>query len=291
MEPYPTWVERAGCPFCEHCPGDAPCSAAVGAPDEHRADCRGVGMVQDTWSTTRRSLMKGIAWAAPVATVAVAAPALAVSPPIVVTLAGTSCKETQGAKKYYLAFSIRNSGSGTAEVRATALSVPPNSGQTVTFTEGLPTPWESVGGHDTLLMDYTSTPNGNIANGTATATFEVSDPSGVVQTVTETFDVGSLPPCECVPAPCSDGQTPATTSSARTAEEPAPEDAPVADAVAEDAPAEESPAQESPAAEATPAETTAPAESEAPVEDAPVESTPGPSDGGGEPLVSDGGRG
>lgn len=261
-------------------------------------------MVQEMQGATRRSLMKGIAWAAPMATIAVAVSALAVSPPIVVTLSATSCKETQSSKKYYLAFSIKNTGSGTAEVRAIALSVAANSGQTVVFSGGLPTAWEPVGGHDTILMDYTSTANGNISQGTATATFEVRDPSGVVQTVTETFNIGSLPPCECVPAPCEETTAPAAKGAAADQEAEAPEEdpAPEEPAAEEDGrPVEEQRAEE-PEEPAEPEESTPETpepEEEAVEQSAPEEEEPAAepeaSDGGGEETArssaSDGGRG
>lgn len=259
-------------------------------------------MVQETQGATRRSFMKGIAWAAPMATIAVAVPALAVSPPIVVTLSGTSCKETQNSKKYYLAFSIKNTGSGTAQVRATALSVTPNSGQVVTFTEGLPTSWEPAGAHGTIVMDYTSTANGNIANGTATATFEVSDPSGVIQTVTETFDIGSLPPCKCVPAPCAETTTPAAKEAAAEQEADSSEEhAPEEPAAEEDGRSDEEQRAEEPEEpeESTPETPETPEPEEEVVEQSAPEEEPAAepeaSDGGGEETTrssaSDGGRG
>lgn len=205
---------------------------------------------------------------------ALAAPALAVAPPIIVTLdAGVSCKETQSSKKYYLAFSIKNTGSGTAEVRATALSVTPNSGSTITLTGGLPTAWESVAGGGTILLDYTSEASGDIANGTATATFEVRDPSGVVLTVTQTFNIARLDPCKCVPAPCAPSPTPTPTATPTTSA-PAP-----SGRVAEEPTAESSTSTFDEAEQPTVEATTAPADVEE-------------SDAGAEPPASsDGGRG
>lgn len=256
-------------------------------------------MVQETQGATRRTLMKGIAWAAPMATIAVAVPALAVSPPIVVTLSATSCKETRSSKRYYLAFSIRNTGSGIAEVRAISLSVAANSGQMVTFSGGLPTAWEPVGGHDAILLDYTSTKNGNISQGTATATFEVRDPSGVVQTVTETFDIGSLPPCECVPAPCEETTAPAAKEAAADPEADVPEEdaAPEEDGRSgEEQRAEEveEPAEPEESTPETPEPEQEAVEQSAPEEEEPA-AEPEASDGGGEETArssaSDGGRG
>ncbi|UVY82990.1 hypothetical protein NLU66_12230 [Brachybacterium sp. NBEC-018] len=162
-------------------------------------------MTTSTHPTSRRSLMRGVAWAAPTVAMSIgAAPAIAISPTIEPALnTDSSCKETQGSKRYYLAFTIDNKGSADAEVRAIQLSVTPDSGSTVVFSGGLPTRWYPLPGKDSIEMSFRSSTSGNIANGIATATFEVRDLSGSTQNIVTTFRVDSLPPCECVPAPCS----------------------------------------------------------------------------------------
>lgn len=153
---------------------------------------------------SRRSIMKGVAWAAPMAAVAVAAPAVAASPkePIDVDLSDLTCKETKSSKKYYLAFDIRNIRTFDVEFRITSLVVEPNSGSNITFPGQIPTNWISLGDLATITVGFTSDESGNIANGTAVATFEVRDPSGEVETFTGTFRVPTLSPCPCVPMPC-----------------------------------------------------------------------------------------
>ena len=150
--------------------------------------------------TTRRSMMKGMAWAAPAMTMAVAAPALAASPPIgpppvmAVLNTNASCKVTGGIHKYRLVFTFTNSGSD-AMVKMTSVSVTPNSGSPVTFPVSDEAPFSLPAGGEEVAT-YESDKAGNMANGTAVATFEYEDAMGVVQTVTQEFAVPSLPPCK-----------------------------------------------------------------------------------------------
>ena len=150
--------------------------------------------------TTRRSMMKGMAWAAPAMTMAVAAPALAASspidpPPVMAVLnTNASCKVIRGIHKYRLVFTFTNSGSD-AMVKMTSVSVAPNSGSPVTFPVSDEAPFSlPVGGEE--VVTYESVKADDMANGTATATFEYEDATGVVQTVTQEFAVPSLPPCK-----------------------------------------------------------------------------------------------
>ena len=150
--------------------------------------------------TTRRSMMKGMAWAAPAMTMAVAAPALAASspidpPPVMAVLnTNASCKVTGGIHKYRLVLTFTNSGSD-AMVKMTSVSVAPNSGSPVTFPVSDEAPFSlPVGGEE--VVTYESVKADDMANGTATATFEYEDATGVVQTVTQEFAVPSLPPCK-----------------------------------------------------------------------------------------------
>ena len=145
-------------------------------------------------------MMKGMAWAAPAMTMAVAAPALAASspidpPPVMAVLnTNASCKVTRGIHKYRLVFTFTNSGSD-AMVKMTSVSVAPNSGSPVTFPVSDEAPFSlPVGGEE--VVTYESVKADDMANGTATATFEYEDATGVVQTVTQEFAVPSLPPCK-----------------------------------------------------------------------------------------------
>ncbi|MDV3295485.1 MAG: hypothetical protein LOY01_06650 [Brachybacterium paraconglomeratum] len=149
--------------------------------------------------TTRRALMKGVAWAAPVAAVAITAPALAASPPVgpspVIAVLNTnaSCKVTGGIHKYRLVFTFTNSGSD-AMVKMTSVSVTPNSGSPVTFPVSDEASFSLPAGVEEVVT-YESDKAGNMANGTAVATFEYEDATGVVQAVTQEFAVPSLRPC------------------------------------------------------------------------------------------------
>lgn len=150
--------------------------------------------------TTRRALMKGVAWAAPVAAVAITAPALAASPPVgpspVIAVLNTnaSCKVTGGIHKYRLVFTFTNSGTD-ATVKMTSVSVTPNSGSPVTFPVSDEAPF-SLPASGEKVVTYESVKANDMANGTATATFECRDATGVLQTVTQEFAVPSLSPCK-----------------------------------------------------------------------------------------------
>ncbi|MFC0676097.1 hypothetical protein [Brachybacterium hainanense] len=160
---------------------------------------RDLTLPADAPRASRRALMKGIAWAAPVASIAIAAPAIASSnqPPIDVSLGGDSCKWTEGHKQYYITFDIANNRNYAVEYRVIALTVTPNSGSTITFTETLPTEWTEIGVGEDSFADFLSNQSNNIAQGTANVTFEVRKVGEQdVEQVTGTFVVSELPPCQ-----------------------------------------------------------------------------------------------
>ena len=163
--------------------------------------------------TTRRSLMKGVAWAAPVAAVAITAPALAASPPVdqptlpttppteepeppfvAVLNKGESCKATAGVGVYRLTFTLKNTdGASTANVELTSLAVDPNSGSPVFFSLTEQTVFTlAVGGE--AKVTYVSDKAENMANGKASATFTYTDESGE-HTLTQEFSLNGLPVC------------------------------------------------------------------------------------------------
>ena len=105
-----------------------------------------------------------------------------------------SCKVTGGIHKYRLVFTFTNSGSD-AMVKMSSVSVTPNSGSPVTFPVSDEAPFSLPAGGEEVVT-YESVKADDMANGTATATFEYEDATGVVQTVTQEFAVPSLPPCK-----------------------------------------------------------------------------------------------
>lgn len=230
----------------------------------------------DSASTTRRSLMKGVAWATPVAVVSIAAPAVATSPtpPIDVTLDGDSCKypgqSTPNAFSYKLIFNIENNRGYDIEWRVTSLYVDPNSGSNITFPYSFPTDWTSLSAHGSTSATFISNESTNSSNGNAVFTFEVRKVGGGdEQPVSGSISIGGLPPCKDAPAaktavqseealPEEDAaaveETPAQTEP--VAEEPAEEEPPAEE---KPVPEEEPPAKEEPAAEEAPAKDEAPA--------------------------------
>lgn len=204
--------------------------------------------------TSRRSIVKGAAWAAPVVAISTIAPAYATSPdePIDVVLGAGSCKQTAGSKRYQLELHFENKSGYDIEYVVTSLTVTPNSGSTITFTLDGERKFIAEGGTDTDT--FVSDRSGDLANGTAAITYIAYDTDGNETPVETTVSITDLPPCkkdQVVPPP--DGARSAAieedvveeeTSAEETTSEQAPaeEDAPV------EAPAQEAPAEEAPAA-------------------------------------------
>ncbi|EWS80866.1 hypothetical protein [Brachybacterium phenoliresistens] len=232
---------------------------------------RHIATLDSASTTTRRSLMKGVAWATPVAVVSIAAPAVATSPtpPIDVSLDGDSCKypgqSTPNAFSYKLIFNIENNRDYDIEWRVTSLYVDPNSGSNITFPYSFPTAWTSLSAHGSTAATFISNESTNSSNGSAVFTFEVRKVGGgAEQPVSGSISIGGLPPCKGEDA----AKTAARTEEALPEEEAAlVEDAPEETAtVEEEPPAEEEPAPEEqpPAEEKPPVTEEDPAKDEAP---------------------------
>lgn len=234
---------------------------------------RPVSLPATVRTPSRRALMKGAAWATPVAAVSIAAPALATSheePPISVTLDGDSCKypgqSTEKAFSYKLIFTITNNRDYAVEFRVTSLFVDPNSGANIQFSAyPMPGDWITLAAGASTSLTFISDESTNSANGTAEIDFEVRKVGGGAEPpVSGSIPINGLPPCDK-----EDGTAAAT---AETAEE----------AVTEEAPAEET-------ATAEPAEETSPAEepTEAAEEEAEQEPAPAQEESEQEPAPAD----
>ncbi|WP_270409895.1 hypothetical protein [Brachybacterium paraconglomeratum] len=145
--------------------------------------------------TTRRALMKGVAWAAPVAAVATTAPALAASPlPIEAVLdAGKSCKLPR-TKQYRLSFTFVNTGAKVT-VKLRSITVSPNSNTHVSFPLDSSNDTFEIAAGGTHSVDYVSHVSGNAADGQASATFTLEDGSGERE-VTQNFGFQSFSNCK-----------------------------------------------------------------------------------------------
>ncbi|MBB5832763.1 hypothetical protein [Brachybacterium aquaticum] len=221
-------------------------------------------------TSSRRALMKGVAWAAPVAAVAVAAPAYAASNPVTITVDPTlSCKQTPppGRKDayYYLTFSMKNNLSVPINYDFTALWVQATSGQPVNFTYP---PDGTLAPGATVTWTVCSGVVTNTAQGTAGATVEVSAGTNTF-VVTKPLEVASLPPCNNnantpdYPCPIGAPAPVAPAEESAAAKEPSSEQAPAEDPAATD--------QTAPATEPAPATESAPVEETSPVSEEPAE--------------------
>lgn len=154
-------------------------------------------------TSSRRALMKGVAWAAPVAAVAVAAPAYATSheePPIIVEPvpgAGNSCKDNApgNAAYYYLTFSFENPTDEPITLTITDIQMFPNSGTKPTFPEGglhgnVFT--FTVGPGQTINQSFCSTNAPNAAQGNATMELSIA---GATYNI-EDLAFPTVPPCD-----------------------------------------------------------------------------------------------
>lgn len=144
-------------------------------------------------TSSRRALMKGVAWAAPVAAVAVAAPAYALSYPVVIEFDEDKSCKASSSDKYYLYFKLTNQSTGTINYQVTSLTVTASSGQSVTFPQlgsGTLAPGASFEG------GFCSNEAKNMASGTARIEVRVTGGGGTPVVVPVEFDIPELNPCE-----------------------------------------------------------------------------------------------
>lgn len=185
----------------------------------------------------RRTVVKGAAWAAPVVTLGVAAPSLAASPPPVApSLGGTSCKHTEGVKRYHVELVFKNGLNCPTTVHISKFVVIANSGQEVTFSDYPPVTDFQIPRYSQLSWVYDSDVMGNISQGNVQVVYTYTDCDGNVQNGDVTLNVGELPPCD-FPYP-HDGTTnrsaqseesTTTESDEATAKEPVADSAPAED--------------------------------------------------------------
>ncbi|MCS6710976.1 hypothetical protein JSY14_02700 [Brachybacterium sp. EF45031] len=151
----------------------------------------------------RRTLLRAAAWAAPVAALSTAAPALAISPttPIDVTYNQESCKQTgdfgpDGKKRYRLVFDVENQTNQPLEYRVVSIVVEPNSDTPITFFD-ITTTWAgTLEPGESATVREVSDASGDLGNGTAKVDIEVRFTDGSTETVTTFVQVESFPPCQ-----------------------------------------------------------------------------------------------
>lgn len=153
-------------------------------------------VVRSDQQMRRRTVVKGAAWAAPVATLGVAAPSLAASPPPVnPTLSSRGfCKHPGNPSRYHLGIDWNNGLPCETTITITSIVLSPSSGQPVTFTGLTPV---VVDRYDTESRTYDSLETENSANGTVTVSYTYTTCDSPSQTVTASVPLSadSLPPC------------------------------------------------------------------------------------------------
>lgn len=144
----------------------------------------------------RRTVVKGAAWAAPVVTLGVAAPAMAASPPPVnPELGGESCKHTKGVKRYHVQLIFNNGLNCSTTVNISKFVVIANSGQEVTFTPAPETTF-TIDRYSQKSWIYDSDVMGNISQGNVQVVYTYTDCEGGTHDGDVIMNVAQLPPCD-----------------------------------------------------------------------------------------------
>lgn len=144
---------------------------------------------------SRRTIVKGAAWAVPAVAVAGAAPAVAVSPPIIPTPAGNACKHPGNPKWYHFTFCFENTSATSITVNMVSMIV-----NGVTGAQVLPAS-VVVPANSTVCSYIDGGLFADSANGTATLNISYTYLS---QTVTDdvTTSFNDIPPCGTGADPC-----------------------------------------------------------------------------------------
>lgn len=152
-------------------------------------------------TSSRRALMKGVAWAAPVAAVAVAAPAYASSQVVSITSTpGVSCRDTPGDNQYYLSFDIVNNSNVELNFTVTYLAVAPNSDSPVVFPLSSSNNNGQIGVNGEVTWGLCSNNAENMAQATAVIQVRVEG-QGIDASIDQTFEFGALEPCQSLSGP------------------------------------------------------------------------------------------
>jgi hypothetical protein len=160
---------------------------------------------------SRRTVTRGVAWSAPIAAVAYAAPAFAASQPVTVTPCGSACKHpgNADAKTYHFTFCFQtNTALVDNSVTLVSMRIQGNGGHDTTKAVIPTSVTVTTAGATCIYVDAPDFPDSK--NGMATLNFSyrtVDDPATLIEDSVST-PINDLPPCGTGADPGNNPQLP-----------------------------------------------------------------------------------